>query len=326
MKRTSTKTSLLRIGLILGGLLPLPAHAQTAADVALKQTEVLEQNSQLQNLQDVLTVKTEPGSIYSSIPLGDGTTILGEPAFASAYVNDNGTFWVEMNANNQFVPTDDGSADSRVLLEYLLRKDSTLASPSLHVSGGLLRLTDFAGGQSPLQAHVDLYAEVYDPLHSSGPASTFSASATLHGRGGTIGSETFTYESNGFTIGAGDYLESGDFGTNITDAVLTIPAQVIPLDISGVCLGCDFYLTIIATGYARNPGGETGATAYLRDPVHFGDTTGLDLGGPILDFSGVTVLPYVRAPEPGTLALVSLVAVALGLRGVRARRRASTAT
>lgn len=306
-------------------LLAEGARAQSADEVIYKLVQVEELNSQEIPIQEVSDASTALGPLTHTIQVGDPPShmnALGEPAYATGFVNDLGTFWVEMNADNQNQFNDNGSAFARTYLQYLLRKDSDAAEPVLHFSGGLLRLADYGGGQKPLEASVGLYASV---VSSDELKSVQQSTATLTGRGGTPASETFDYVSEGFSIDPGDYLEvvthlefpNGSTSDNVFEAVLTIPSQTIGIDVSGVCLGCSFYLTIEAFGWAKNPGGESAATAYLRDPLHYRDPAGGGAGGAVLELSGVTALPWepLQAPEPAGLGLVALVAALAVRRG-----------
>jgi hypothetical protein len=304
------------------------AFAQSPSEVAMKEVEVMELDSHGNPIQDVRHTTVTLPSRYTTIQLGDPpnhANTLGEPAYATAFASDSGTFWVEMNADNQFLPNDNGQGFASTTLLYRMRKDSDTQTPTFNVSGGLLRLTDYGGGSTPLFASVTLEASVWMPQSPGDVWNLPLHEATLEGRGGTPAAETFHYTSQGFDIQPGDYsevvtsftLSNGTVVNNVFDALLTIPAQVIPIDLSGVCLDCEFYLRVTAFGNAYNPGGETAATAYLRDPLHFGDAANPELGGPAIDFSGVTVLPYVPAPEPAPLALGALIVLGLALRARR---------
>jgi hypothetical protein len=202
-----------------------------------------------------------------------------------------------------------------------MRKNSETDSATLHVTGGQLALTDFGGGSLPLLARVGMTATVWDVA-----TETFvwvgGTEVTLVGRGGTPDTETFQYffdpDADGptFVVDDSDYHEIqtvvqtpiGPF-VNVYDAVLDIRRQDIQLDLSLVCVGCEFYLNINSHGLAENPGGESAANAYFRDPLHIGNPDP-NLGASFLELSGLTVLPWQPMPVPEPPPLAGLAALA----------------
>ncbi len=101
------------------------------------------------------------------------------------------------------------------------------------------------------------------------------------------------------------------------DALLDIPAQEIVIDTTGVCLGCEFYLNVNLSGLAENPGGESAARAYFRDPLHIGGSDP-NQGAAFLELAGVIVLPWVPmpVPEPAPLALLAAAGLLLTKRSI----------
>lgn len=256
-------------------------------------------------------IKSGPvGSIYSETILGSGTNVFGEPAKAEAYSDGSGTYWVNVNAANS-PPLSSGNAKygyANATNTTYFTKIADTAQFNIDITGGILSLFDGGGGSDPLLSFVTAQVHVINPGSNPLPAENDPAQgfgqreyyyyAKLDGRGGDPSwiAETFDYQST-FPV-AVNYIEEKLQGSNYTStATLQIPQHTIPIDLSSVCLGCDAGVSVILTARAFNPGAETRAWAYLRDPSSIsGNDPGL--GGAKASYSGINLIPSPTTVVP----------------------------
>jgi hypothetical protein len=292
------------------------ARAQTLLHPPFKVLELRETNAALEELQYFPMLGIEGDTYHARMTLGDGMNLFGSQTYAEAYVNDGGTFWGAVEAdNNNPLYHDWGHGEATTWLHYSMHKEEGPADVTLHVTGGLLAVGDYGGGTEPLEAFVILDVYVVPEL----PVEPYHVNyfAALSGRGGTPDTESFDWGAEGLDVTEANYHEDGYIG-NVNTADLEIPAQTHPFILDQMCSVCDFRYSVRLTVVARNPGAETYAYAYFRDPVEFGSDD-VTLGAASISYSGVTLLP---SPEPEAAA-GQAVALAAALSLCRARRRAS---
>jgi hypothetical protein len=292
------------------------ASAQITTDGIGKIAEVREKNRAGDELQKERIELLDAPAYFAVIGLGDHRNAFDQSADAQAFVDDDGTFWGIVNADNNQLPLSDwGDGEANTTLGYSMHKPKDgPATVTLHLTGGRLHLVDFGGGTSPLEAAVLLTVEI-TPI--GGDPAKDEYFATLSGRGGTVGNETFDWSQEGFGLTDDDYTESG-FEDNVTDAELVIPKKEVTYDMSFLCEECDFTFFVLLRVFASNPGGETVAFAKYRDPVT-ADDADPSVGGTAVTYEGVTLL----TPEPSALTapIVALAALAVSARAARGRAR-----
>jgi hypothetical protein len=295
-----------------------PSAAQATPDETGKIAEVRETNAAGDEIQSQKEDLSPAPAYFAVIGLGDHSNAFGQSAAAEAFVDDGGTFWGRVNADNNNLPFNDwGNGEANTTLAYLLHKKSgEPAKVTLQFTGGELSLADFGGGTRPLEAGVLLEVQI-TPVGLAGPASE-QYFATLSGRGGSAATETFDWSQAGFDITDANYTEDG-FGDSITSADLVIPPKTVPYVLDFLCDECDILFWVELHVFAKNPGGETIASAYFRDPAHVDDAAP-DLGGAAVSYEGLTLVP---APEPAAPACAAAALVALALSARRSPRRAS---
>jgi hypothetical protein len=313
MRRAATRVAACAVAL-------LAAHAPAAAAQTMlyppaKIAEAYERNFVGERLDGVREWDSGSPAYWASIELGDGHNVIGEPTAALAYADDAGTYWASVNADRNDPSLDDrGNGEAVATLAYLMHKAKGVPSQiDLHITGGRLKLVDYGGGTAPLEAAILLQVWfVKDDVASN----TDELFAILTGRGGKKGAETFDWTHERFQIPASSYTESGS-DTDIFSAELEIPAQTLTYNFDSLCDECIFEFWVELGVIANNPGGETTAYAYLRDPVHAGDPDPT-LGGASITWEGLTPVPEPAAPLQG---LVALAGVALGAGRGRATWR-----
>lgn len=276
-----------------------------------KIAEAYERNAAGERLDGEKEWNSGASEYAASFALGDGLNVFGEPTLASAYVNDAGTFWAFANADRNDAFTDRGNGEAATTLAYLVHKSRDEPGEiTLHFTGGRLKLADYGGGTTPLEAAVLLQVWFRKDDLPSEPDQFF---ATLTGRGGSTASETFEWTQQQLDVTEASYTESG-FGNNIFEAELVIPPKTVTYGLEFFCEECTFELWVELHVLANNPGGETSAYAAFRDPVHVDDADPTT-GSAWVEFDGVTLLP---SPEPGAAAAEIASFAALGV--VRRRR------
>lgn len=263
------------------------------------------------------------GSVSGKISVGSGKDVLGQPTYASAYVNDAGTFWAAASADNPYMPDDNGNALAYTSMLYRMRKDAPNASFSLNISNGQLFLADYGSAHLPLHARVEMNADV---LSADGLTlySRWTGFADLSGHGGIPNLTTYNWQSSGLSVTAGSYFEDLDsLGTTIVSAFLLIPESTVLLDLSAAPTGEQFLVNVTATALAYNQFAESTAFAFLRDPLKFDDPDpDPSAGASGVSFSGVSV---AAAPEPGTAGLLASGVFMLVLARKRVLRRSAGA-
>ena len=314
MSAASLRAALAAIALAACGAREVAAQV-TRYDGPGKIAEVRELNAAGDEIQAQKQDLSADPVFWLVIGLGDHTTAFGESANAQAWVDDTGTFWGSVNADNGMLPyVDWGNGEANTTLAYAMHKPKDgPATVSLHFTGGKLWLIDGGGGTTPLETAI--LVEVTIQV-DGGDAAVDQYFATLTGRGGSAAAETFAWSQQNFDVTSANYTESG-YGDNISEATLDIPAKTVDYDLQGLCEECDFTFWVELHVLARNPGGETKAYAYFRDPVHIDDAEP-DLGGANLTYEGVTVLP---TPEPSTAAAEITALAAACVVAQRSRRR-----
>jgi hypothetical protein len=265
----------------------------------------------------------------------------GSGRFAEAYSTFNettqiSTYWVSID-DYPGIPGsppgsffDNGMSTATVAQWWQMRKDASDATLTLHVTGGRLRLQDYAGDTTQV-AEVGLTWSVYTP---SVNVSSGDYNALLGGHGGLIGSgsETFDFDSRGFLLNPDSYTENTAYAgsLNVVEAILDIPAQDIEIDISSIIPFNEFttsdgeftlFIGMYSNALAVDPERGGTAQAFLRDPVSMGQADPL-LGGNGLSFTGITVLAPAPVPEPANWALFL---AGCGLLGWIAQHRRSQA-
>lgn len=316
MCRSSNRFAGIATALLLGAH---GAAAQTLLYPPAKIAEVYERNHAEERIaEDRIWDSGEP-IFWALLDLGDHTTALGEPAHAQAWADDGGTFWATVNADNNNPPyRDNGNGEASTTLAYAMHKEEgEPAEVTLHVTGGTLELVDYGGGTEWLETAVLLQVDI--KLVGTDIEIHQERFAALTGRGGMKEGEavppdvpeSFQWSADGFEIGS--YTETA-IGKGIVGAKLEIPKQELRYDLSGFCGTCDIEFWIELSVIASNPGSETKAYAYFRDPVHIHDPEP-DLGGTSVSWAGVTLLPPPQlAPEPRAAAAVAALAAVLALR------------
>jgi hypothetical protein len=300
---------------LLGGAGAL--RAQTLDYPPAKVAEVRETNRAGDEIQYLKEWLSPDPAFYAVIGLGDHATSFGTSAAAEAWVEDDGTFWGRVNADNNNAPYQDwGNGEASTTLAYSMHKAKDVpAQVTLQMTGGKLSLTDYGGGAIPLEAGV--IVEVTITPDGSTDSASDSYFAALSGRGGSETTESFDWGQQGFDLTEANYTESGH-QTSIYTAELVIPAKTVTYVLDYLCEECDIVFWVELHVFAKNPGGETVAYAYFRDPVHIDDPEP-ELGGASITYEGVTLLP---APEPAAPAGRAAGFVAAALIAWRARDRA----
>lgn len=304
--------ALLRVALAIAATTVPPAAAQTLEPPG-KVAEAYERNAAGERL-DGERVWDGGGSAYAaSFALGDGTNVFGEPALASSFVNDAGTFWAFVNADRNDGFTDRGNGEAATTLAYLVHKSKDEPGElTLHFTGGRLQLRDYGGGTTPLEAAVLLQVWFRKDGEDTTPDEFY---ATLTGRGGSTANETFEWTQQQFDVTEASYTESGS-GNDVFEAELIIPPKTVTYGLEFFCEECTFEFWVELSVIANNPGGETTAYAAFRDPVHVDDADPI-AGSAWIEFDGVTLLP---SPEP--VAAAADMATFAALCAVRRRRYA----
>jgi hypothetical protein len=264
---------------------------------------------------------TSGGPANARVRLGNGRNAFDQPTFAqafSAFRGTTATYWVNINADNTISPTDGGIGAAGVDLTYTAIKEHGDAAFTLHVPGGKLQLIDPDAGRDPLSAFVDLEAFVSS---GGGVLSHTVERAALTGNGGTRLLETFKLSSEGFDIRSGDFTlqDDGTFkepGKNIVGATLDLRKLDIPVDLSRIVDGTPITIEVTLNGEARAPGGETVASAFLRDPAHVDDADPF-VGSPTLTFD---TTPVGSVAEPSALAVLGTAMFGWSACGRRRRR------
>jgi hypothetical protein len=245
------------------------------------------------------------GPASARVQLGDGTNAAGEPAFAqafSAFQNGQPTYWVSLVADNGLVLVDNGNGHADVHLVFTAIKQHGDTSYTLHVTGGLLQIFDDERKFSPA-ARIDLRAKVST---DQGTFNDFQAFASL---AETDSATRFDFSSQGFGVTPSDFTRQVSFGDAV-GATLEIPAVDIPIDLTNVFDDVELTFDLFLSGDVRSPGGETLASAFLRDPAHANDADPF-AGAPTITFqsaSGPTAPSGV--PEPSSLMAVGAACIA----------------
>jgi hypothetical protein len=261
------------------------------------------------------------------------TNAFGMPTYARAYVDNAGTFWGEVEADNPSAPNARGRGVAQATLEYTMLRDAPQTDFAATISGGKLELRDGGGSNVPSSARVTFVANVYDVGKTNYLGSQLGY-AVLSGNGGSTTSETLDYESTGLAVTPAHYSETTSGGF-VGGASLLIPASnfkldslesyTVPgtrtmtltelLDSGAIGLGASFIVELRLTAEADNQFGEKAATAYLRDPTFFGSAD-FTSGGVGVSFSGLSVTTPI--PEPHSIVLLGIGLLALGVRRARA--------
>lgn len=309
-------TALIALGC---SLFTFTALAQTPVAGPAGALEVADRDSRGSVVRSFQDGFTGSGSVDGRIPVGhapDFEDAFGQPTFAAAHIDDRGSFWVEGRADNPFPGEDNGHPLAFTNLLYRLRKDSPSAGFSLNISEGQLFLADSGGSRLPLDARVEISADV---LSGDGLTlySRFNGFAEISGHGGIPALSTYDFSSNGLSVTDADFF-LGRSGDTITDALLAIPASTVHLDLSAAPVGEQFLVNVTATALAHNTFLEGIAFAYLRDPLKIDDPDPT-AGASGVSFSGVTVLPTV--PEPPAAAMFAAGVLAILYLGIRRRRQ-----
>lgn len=228
------------------------------------------------------------------LPLGNGRDALGADTYVEALSDITGAYWAEAVGDNSLEPDSPGAGSAAASQSFQLIRTEATASINLLLEGGRLRLFDGGGGTDPLIAELGIDVTV--------DGSTQSNVILLSGR-----------QNNFELFNSGDL--PGDFVVRDMgrEAIFTLERQTYPVDFSSVCVGCEFTLSAQVTARVRNPGGETQALAFLRDPIHFGEEGAA--GAAALEFSGIAEVPE---PASALLVVVGLAALGRATRVLRA--------
>ena len=307
--------------LALAGAATLPARALViTSERAVSLAE--DNNSFVPVRQD--TADTAAGRTIASVDLGDGLNAFGQPAVATAFgafPTLQGAYSVFLNADNNRNVGDDGLGFARVILTYKAIKQFGDTAFVLNIVPGRLQLVDGEGQLIPLRANVDLSASVVGPTGDQ--LTGASAHADLTGHEGPFQSDPFNLDSAG--LGATLTLKRN--GNDVIGAKAEWGARQLPLDLSQIVDGTHIEIDVILTGNVFAPGGETIATAFLRDPAHVNDPDPL-AGISTVTFETASPGPGNPVPEPATLTLLvaALAATWATCRGSSRRSRAAPGT
>lgn len=244
--------------------------------------------------------------------LGDGKDAFNKATFAEAFSTFRGhipTYWVQVAADNIRSPGDLGRGEADVHVDYTAVKQHGDHAFTLNVSGGAMRLVDPDAGLLPLDAEVDLEARI---SHGASVLRDVTASARLHGNGGTFLSNTFDSDASGFDFDPGTQLVLESVGDNVVAAHTELPKMNIPIDLDGITDGTALNIEVTLFAEANAPGGETEASVFLRDPAHGDDPDPL-AGGSSISITTDAAGPGGAVPEPSGLALFAPALLALRL-------------
>ena len=327
MRKLSVRAS----SLFCSAIVPLSVIAVQPAQALLITTDVARVNDarEFEALTGTTIQEDGPhletaGPASARVQLGDGTNAFGEPAFAqafSAFRNGQPTYWVSLTADNGLVLVDNGNGHADVHLAFSAIKQPGDTSYTLHVTGGLLQIFDDERKFSP-SARIDLHATVST---DQGIFDDFQAFASVAESGNQASNAQFDFSSQGFGVTQSDFTRQQSFG-QVVGATLEIPAIDIPIDLTKVFDGVQLDFNVFLSGEVRSPGGETLASAFLRDPAHVNDADPF-AGAPTITFdTAVSPTGPVGVPEPSTLTILGAAGTVCWRLGRRRRRPPSTWT